>query len=134
VFAKADSENTASVGNEQFIFGLSDGSGNNTLRATRVWASNRFYGLSAGATQFDLSGGTFTTNQVLLSCAYKLNDIAASFNGATVLTDATALIPTISQINLGGWIGSGYLNGHIAKLAYYPKRLSKTELQGLTTT
>jgi hypothetical protein len=67
--------------------------------------------------------------------AYKLNDVAYSVNGATPLTDTSALIPSInSQVNIGtSFSGSNILNGHIAAIRYYRKRLPNAKLVTLTT-
>jgi hypothetical protein len=66
--------------------------------------------------------------------AYKLNDVAYSANGATPLTDTSALIPSInSQVNIGAsFAGANILNGHIASIRYYRKRLPDAKLQALT--
>lgn len=133
VFAKADSEYSTSSITEQTLFSISDATANNYIKGVRVSATNQFYGTVSGATQFSLNGGTFTTNPSLFGNSYKLNDIAASFNAAAVLTDTVATIPTVTQVGIGNSLGASYLNGHIAKLAYYPKRLTNAELQSITT-
>lgn len=66
------------------------------------------------------------------SATYKKDDFARSSGGLTAASDTLGTIPTVSQLSLGRY-GIGYpLNGHISKLAYYPKRLSNTELQVLS--
>jgi hypothetical protein len=42
--------------------------------------------------------------------------------------------PAVNQMAIGwaGYFGSSRLNGTIKKLAFYPKRLSNAELQGIT--
>lgn len=80
-------------------------------------------------------GATWTTTAVFKNAqAYKTNDFAGSVNGGTVATDASGTIPTVSALQLGG-LGSGSspLNGHIRRISYYPRRLTNTELQALTT-
>lgn len=66
--------------------------------------------------------------------AYKLNDCAYSANGAAVITDTSALIPTVSQLNIGMAHNSSLqpLNGHIASIRYFRKRLPNAKLQALT--
>jgi hypothetical protein len=70
--------------------------------------------------------------------AYALDDLGQSTNGATAATDTSGLLPIgVTGFSIGslisGWAGAGnYLNGHIRKLAYYPKRLSNATLQALT--
>ena len=69
-----------------------------------------------------------------VAAAWTLNDIAASINGATVVTDSSATLPTVTAMN----IGSDYANANIINslginaISGYAKRLSNAELQGLT--
>jgi hypothetical protein len=82
----------------------------------------------------------FTNTSLTLfkgAVAYKTNDVAACVNGETVLVDALALIPDPSVLSLyiGKYLLSDtqyMLNGTIKKIAYYPLRLSNTNLQALT--
>jgi hypothetical protein len=69
-----------------------------------------------------------------LSGAYKLNDFASSFNGSTVLTDDSGLLPeNVNKMDIGKRAdGSNYLNGTIRNITYYPKRLPNAFLQNLT--
>jgi len=63
-----------------------------------------------------------------VSGAYKVSDFASSLNGAVATTSSAALVGTASQFSI-----TPYRNGGtIKKIAYYPKRLSNTELQNLT--
>ena len=66
--------------------------------------------------------------------AYKQDDFAASMDGATVVTDTAGSMPSgLSRMEIGRRDGSGFLTGHIRKLAYWPKRLTNTLLEQLTT-
>ena len=97
----------------------------------------RFAGNAASVVQFSLPSSGFTAGTFFkLSGAYKVNDFAASFNGASVLTDTSGVVPTsIVQMEIGrlGQSQNEYINGTIKRIAYYPKRLSNTELQSLTS-
>jgi hypothetical protein len=66
--------------------------------------------------------------------AYKTNDCANSANGSITATDSSATLPTsLTKMHIGKSPASNYiLDGTLAKLAYYPKRLSNAELQSLT--
>jgi hypothetical protein len=74
-------------------------------------------------------------NQVAIAVAN--NDFALYLNGTSQGTDTSAtLAPTLSSLEIGRYNeGSpgGYLNGTIAKIAYYPIRLSNTNLVALTS-
>jgi hypothetical protein len=65
----------------------------------------------------------------------KLNHFAVSVDGGAVVTDTTGTVSnTLSQIDIGK-LGGGtqYLNGYIKSIKYYPRRLTNTQLQELTT-
>lgn len=66
--------------------------------------------------------------------AYKANDFAASVNGGAVSTDTSGALPTVSQLKLAAWDDSSSvpLNGHIRRIAFYPRRLTNAELQTLS--
>jgi hypothetical protein len=65
---------------------------------------------------------------------YKVNDFAASANGAAVVTDTSGTLPIVDRAYLGGLNDAALIpiNGTIKKLAYYPARLSNANLQALT--
>jgi hypothetical protein len=85
--------------------------------------------------QAALYGTTYTLNTPFVySMAYKTNDVAGSKNGSSIVSDSSANLPVTNKLTIGGDVGStSYINGHIAKIAYYPKRLSNAELQSITT-
>lgn len=66
--------------------------------------------------------------------AYKINSFAGTVNGGAVLTDVVGTVPTVNKLNIGSsGISAQFLNGTIARIAYYNRRLSNTELQGITS-
>ena len=67
--------------------------------------------------------------------AYKLNDAAMGKNGLAVVTDATFLLPVaVNQLSIASNNGGGTLmNGYIRTLSFFPKRLTNSELQTLST-
>jgi hypothetical protein len=70
---------------------------------------------------------------------YQVNNFALSTNGASATTDTSGQAPVSdppTQIVLGrvrDGNALGTLNGTIRKIAYYPRRLTNPELQGLTS-
>lgn len=122
-------------------FSLNDGtlnrtnffqSGGGSLSSARAW----LFAYNNGATIVSLnSAATAVTQSVMAkSCvAIKTNDFGFSLNSGAVLTDTdgTPVVPT--QMNIGAdYNASAYLNGTIKKLAYYPIRVTNTQLQSLT--
>ena len=64
---------------------------------------------------------------------YKLNDCAYSVNGGAPVLDATASIPTVSRMNIGTAFNNSFsINGTIAAIRYYKKRLANAKLVTLT--
>jgi hypothetical protein len=98
-------------------------------------ASSTFHFRSfvGGVTQADIDAGTFSDNTYgKVAGVYKVNDFAVSLNSGTVGTDTNGLIPFPTTLYIGA-NSSAVRCITIKKLAYYPARLSNTELQGLTS-
>jgi hypothetical protein len=115
---------------------------NNYIEIAGNNASNRslLYNRSNGTLDVSITGGSTavsTTSLNILASAFKTNDFAHYLNGVLQGTDTSAvLVPTLATLEIGRYNeGSpgGYLNGTIAKVAYYPKRLTNAELAGITT-
>jgi hypothetical protein len=116
---------------------FSDGTNNNrmVIRATNASAQTAFIGVSSGSTQWAGVIATALLNTITKSAfGYKVDDIAWVRNGGTVGTDATpAVIPTVTGLKLGAdGDGTLFLNGHLRRISYYPRRLSNAELQAIT--
>ena len=81
--------------------------------------------------------GSITPNTVeTVAMALKENDFAGSLSGASVQTDQAGAMPAASDILALGTqrnLTNNYLNGHIKSLKYYPRRLTNTQLQELTS-
>lgn len=96
----------------------------------------RFTGNAANISQWLLEGTGFAAGVVVrLAGAYKQNDFAASFSGSAAVADLSGAVPSsIARLEIGrlGNSQGEYLNGHIRRIAYYPRRLSNAELQALT--
>jgi hypothetical protein len=80
------------------------------------------------------SGSWSTTTQYKTANAYKVNDFAATTNGAAVVTDTSGTLPTVDRLYLGVIFDGSlfYLNGHIAKFYYWPTRQPNAKLVSLT--
>jgi hypothetical protein len=134
-----DADGFSTSTNNQFILSASSGSSANSINLVRSNA-NDVTGvgssvLNGGGLQeaMNAAAGTWPTGQTCkLAFAYKANDFAQSVNGAAVTTDTSGSIPTVSQMVIGnaGWT-TGPLNGHIARLRYFNKRLTDKQLEDL---
>jgi hypothetical protein len=118
-----------------------DGTANNRkplLFAAPAGTSSAQYRV-AGTDQAVLisSAGAYAVGiNLRVATAYAVNDFAASYNGATALTDASGSVSfTATQLTIGyatSGAGSEMFNGHIRAIAYYNTRLPNTQLQTLT--
>lgn len=71
--------------------------------------------------------------------AFKVKGSIAALNGVLKEPsyDLSTVMPSIDSVNLGNYVsetftGLGYLNGHLQRITYYPRRLANYELQALT--
>lgn len=75
----------------------------------------------------------YSTGTSKAAAAYKANDFASTANGASVTTDTSGTVPTVTQLQIGGGAyAAGKFSGWIRRIAYYPRRLTNAELQALT--
>lgn len=89
------------------VLWLSDGTINNGLSVqVQPGGSIRFEGfiagVSTGATTFGAAGTVVAGQRVRVAIAWSLNRIAASVNGAAVVTDASAQIAQVHRLDLMG--------------------------------
>jgi len=95
----------------------------------------RTEGFAGGSGQWALTRTVVQGSPQKLFLGYKVDDIAFVANGGEVTTDATATMATTGIAGLGigtRLLGGDYLNGHIARLTYYPSRLPDADLKALT--
>lgn len=68
-----------------------------------------------------------------LAMAWRADDVAGSVNGSAVVTDTSAVLPTVNTLRLGTGGGStGQISGHLRRAAYISRRMTNAELQALT--
>lgn len=75
------------------------------------------------------------TTRKKLAFTFAANDFISAADGLLSGEDITGTPPTtVAQLTLGQDDGGAFfLNGHIRRIAYYPRRLANTELQLLTS-
>ena len=98
--------------------------------ATTLTVLSATGGTTYAASVLTLSSSTLTDQ---VAAAQKLNDSSASANGATVVTDSTVLMPTVTQAQIGNVTSLSYFNGTIKRLTFWPIRLPNATLQAITT-
>ena len=134
---EGDTSYTAS--NFPVFSSVSDGTGNNIidLNSRGSTTTTRMEAYVGGVVQVAAINSTtavLSGVSAKTSRTYKLNDYALSCGGETVKTDTSATVPTVDRIHIGSYLGSsGFTNGHISSITYYPKRVTNSELQALST-
>jgi hypothetical protein len=108
----------------------------NNFIAVAFSSGNKFLRIDqSGSTQASLSFATAVVNTTAKGAiAYATNDVAGTYDAATVLTDTLATIPTVTVLRLGTLAASSafQFNGWLRRITYYPRRLSNAELQAIT--
>ncbi len=121
--------------NSHRIISINDGSSSNRIILMAHTTNHLFVGVG-GATQGFCDAGGYTSNVFTKhAAAYQEDHFAACIDAGTVATDSSGTVPTVNVMNIGSALLSsfGFLNGHIKKLQYFPRRLSDTELQEITS-
>ena len=95
----------------------------------------RVYSQTPAGDQAFLNPGTATVGTgYKLACRYELDNIAASMNGGTVVSDTSGQVPVgIDTLWIGELEGSYQINSNIKRIAVYNEALSDTNLQALTS-
>lgn len=119
----------------QYIASLENtGSENVALRRPGGTLVGRLLVVDGGVTQADIASVVVgNSSLVKMAGAAALNDVALSVNGNAVVTDASATMPTPTQIVIGSRVSTQWWNGHIRKLRLYSRRLTNAELIALTS-
>jgi hypothetical protein len=134
---KLNGINTGS--NWQTLVTMDDNTANNRLwiYARGGGDSTQWIGSSGGTTQFAPGLGATATAGVerTIGGAYALNDAIGVYGGTLTANDTTVVLPVgVDRMGIGfrDDNDSGFINGTIKKLIYYPKRLTNAQLQTLT--
>jgi len=118
----------AALNSANYISMYRDGSPQRlTARVVAAGVDSAFFYTTASAIQADVE---------YRNCVgYKLNDFAATSNGAVPAGDLAGNVPTgLTTLGLGGspYTSSVPLNGHLRRLTYWPARLPNETLQTIT--
>ena len=101
------------------------GSGYTGAWYTANGSTSAFHNMNAGVT----AGTPFK-----IAFSYKVNDMGATTNGATVVTDGTAAIdPDFDRFTLGNYNYGVMRKGHIQRAVYYASKITDNQLKTLTS-
>ena len=129
------------------VCSVSDGTASNFIEVIAasgvvpaVTSGAYLYGAVNGNVEvFSTSAGSTLINTVdtmrTFAGAYKTNDFKSCNNGGYVGVSTSSSVPVVNRLYFSSNVNStaALLNGHISKLSYYPKCLTNSELQALTT-
>jgi hypothetical protein len=117
-----------------YYLAANDGTGNNVLLMADV-SGLVCQSILAGTQTYNQNTGTRPTASAFKKqvFAYAVNDANQASSGTLGTTDTTVSVPIVNQLSIGKrWDTTGYLNGHISRITYYPRRLANSELQSIT--
>ena len=115
------------------VLDANDNTANESIRLQTVSADPFFTVTDDGVDQASIDAGTVAANtNYKIAAAYAVNDFAVSLGGATVGTDTSGTLPTVTQMQIGNSAAGNRLNGHVRSIAYYKTRLYNSQLQTLT--
>lgn len=117
--------------NARYVACFNDGT-LNEFYGIRTATNLSSVGIDGGSSQWALVNSYTSNNTFKSALAYAVNDIAFTTGGAAPVTDATATLPTVSQMQIGTGPGLPVWGGYIRRITYYPRRLSNAALQSLT--
>jgi hypothetical protein len=114
------------------IVGIDDNTANERIEAQTDGTDPEWLVIDGGSGATIDAGSVTAYTFFSLAGAYKHNDLSASVNGGSAVTD-TDTIPSVNLMRIGALQASGtYLNGHIKRLTYWPVRQSDSTLQVIT--
>lgn len=110
------------------------GTGDITFKITRPTTATGFtVADDTGAVSADIVGSALANNTFCsVVGAYKANSFAFADRGATTSTDTSGNLPTSLTTMTIGSNASAWQNGHIAKINYWPQRLTNAEVQAFS--
>jgi hypothetical protein len=125
-------------GSNQFIFRSSDNSFNNQVALNIQGSGFASIATAAGGVLDGVSASALALSAntaAKFAGAYAANNLGVSLNGATVVTDTSATMPTaLNRLDIGSdHIGANRVKaGTIKRITFWPTRLSNATLQQIT--
>jgi hypothetical protein len=133
LYAEASPQTSNALG--YALFEVNDATATNRIGLFKlVTTGNASMAVRTGdVTQVSTNNGAWPSSGKLAG-AYAVNDFSSVLNGGAAATDTSGTLPLVTQAIFGArGDGANRLTGTIRKIAYYPKRLTNAELQGLTS-
>ena len=113
------------------LFQMDDNTADNIISLRGNVANPELY-IKATTDQVQIDAGTIVVNTAYkLTGAWNTDNCAAAQNGAAVVTDASATIPTVTQARIGS-DGTNYANAWLQKINYWQQRITNNEVQAFS--
>jgi hypothetical protein len=131
---EADSIGYATTGSDRYIVAFNSGGNANIAHAIFLPTTGLTFDVYNSAIQARISNTQPNAGDLFkLASCYKANDFASTLNGGAVQTDTSGTVPTITNVGIGHYPSfNQYANCHIARLRYFNKRLTNTNLRYLS--
>lgn len=126
---------TATDAVERGHYVFHDGTNTNRIMSNKTIANASYGVIAATTTQMGQAIVTISANSVFRTVmAYKVNDSNYAANGTLGTTDTSVTIPTITALTFGKdrTTAYGYFMGYARRFQYYNRRLTNSEIQGLS--
>jgi hypothetical protein len=122
----------ATVSSYRPIAQVDDGATNNRIYYDCNSGPIRVVSRVSGVNQCLIDLASVSANTVFkVAGGYSLNDYAGSLNGAAVVPDTSATVPTVDRLRMmSDGVNQGV--GYLRRITYYPRKLSSAELQAIT--
>jgi len=87
----------------------------------------------AAQASFQAPNAITANTTIKTALAYAVNNFAFVRDAGTVQTDTSGTLPTVTRLYIGAnALGASQWTGYVRRITYYPRRLSNSELQGIT--
>jgi len=125
---------TRTVSGIRTILSLDNDTSDEQIRLLTDTTNPKLFITDGGSTQAEIDAGTVAASTTYsFASAYQADDFAASIGGGSAVTDTSGTLPSVTHLRFGTDKAGNAFNGFIAKIAYWPKRLSDALLAQLTT-
>lgn len=127
---------TATDAVERGHYVFNNGTNTNRILSTKTIANASYGYIAATTTQMAQAFVTISANSVIKTAmAYKVNDSNYAVNGTIGTTDTSVTIPTITALTFGRdrTTSGGFFMGYARRFQYYNRRLTNSQIQGLSS-
>lgn len=118
-----------------FVGTANDGTTNNFIDVARYQPTLRALVRVSGGPGLAANTGLSANAYQKAATSYTSNQLSMCAGGGSVVTAVLTGLPVVNRLDIGndGQVSPRQLNGHIRRIAYFPRRLSNAELQGVTS-